>query len=105
VLRPALAAEEIPLEVLSGGEIAMWRLATSTTRAAHARARRRPVLLVESPFRPRSARSSRWCSTCSGRGHRVLLAHPERCPAFHRDPERLQRLVDAACWCRSPRAR
>jgi protein-tyrosine phosphatase len=25
----------------------------------------------------------------------VLLAHPERCPAFHRDPERLQRLVDA----------
>ena len=30
-----------------------------------------------------------------GRGHRVLLAHPERCPAFQRDPARLERLVDA----------
>ena len=29
------------------------------------------------------------------RGHRVLLAHPERCPAFQRDPARLERLVDA----------
>jgi protein-tyrosine phosphatase len=27
------------------------------------------------------------------RGHRVLLAHPERCHAFHRDPRMLESLV------------
>ena len=26
-------------------------------------------------------------------GYRILLAHPERCPAFHRDPEMLEALV------------
>ena len=29
------------------------------------------------------------------RGHGVLLAHPERCPAFHRDPRMLESLVRA----------
>jgi protein-tyrosine phosphatase len=29
------------------------------------------------------------------RGHRVLLAHPERCPAIHRDPALLRSLVAA----------
>ena len=29
------------------------------------------------------------------RGHRVLLAHPERSPSFQRDPARLARLVEA----------
>jgi hypothetical protein len=29
------------------------------------------------------------------RGHGVLLAHPERCPAFHRDPRMLGSLVRA----------
>jgi protein-tyrosine phosphatase len=28
------------------------------------------------------------------RGHRVMLAHPERCAVFHRDPALLQSLVD-----------
>ena len=26
-------------------------------------------------------------------GHKVVLAHPERCPTFHRDPAMLERLV------------
>jgi protein-tyrosine phosphatase len=29
------------------------------------------------------------------RGHRVVLAHPERCPVFHRDPKLLHSLADA----------
>jgi protein-tyrosine phosphatase len=28
-----------------------------------------------------------------GEGRRVVLAHPERCPAFHRDPDLLRSLV------------
>jgi len=95
-LRPALAAAEIPLEVLPGGEIAMWRLdglddATLRTLALGGG----PYLLVESPFSPAIGAFEPLVLDLLGRGHRVLLAHPERCPAFHRDPERLQRLVDA----------
>ncbi len=62
---------------------------------AHAGARRRPYLLVESPFSPAIGAFEPLVLDLLERGHRVLLAHPERCPAFHRDPERLQRLVDA----------
>ncbi len=95
-LRPALAAAEIPLEVLPGGEIAMWRLgdlddATLRTLALGGG----PYLLVESPFSPAIGAFEPLVLDLLERGHRVLLAHPERCPAFHRDPERLQRLVDA----------
>jgi protein-tyrosine phosphatase len=54
-----------------------------------------PYLLVESPFSPAIGAFEPLVLDLLGRGHRVLLAHPERCPAFHRDPERLQRLVDA----------
>ncbi len=31
--------------------------------------------------------------------HRVALAHPERCPAFQRDPQRLIRLVTRGAIC------
>ncbi len=54
-----------------------------------------PYLLVESPFSPAIGAFEPLVLDLLERGHRVLLAHPERCPAFQRDPERLQRLVDA----------
>jgi protein-tyrosine phosphatase len=95
-LRPALAAAEIPLEVLPGGEIAMWRLGDLDDAALRTLALGGgPYLLVESPFSPAIGAFEPLVLDLLGRGHRVLLAHPERCPAFHRDPERLQRLVDA----------
>jgi protein-tyrosine phosphatase len=96
VLRPALAAAEIPLDVLPGGEIAMWRLGDLDDAALRTLALGGgPYLLVESPFSPAIGAFEPLVLDLLGRGHRVLLAHPERCPAFHRDPERLQRLVDA----------
>jgi protein-tyrosine phosphatase len=96
LLRPALAAAEIPLEVLPGGEIAMWRLGDLDDAALRTLALGGgPYLLVESPFSPAIGAFEPLVLDLLGRGHRVLLAHPERCPAFHRDPERLQRLVDA----------
>jgi protein-tyrosine phosphatase len=95
-LRPALAEAEIPLEVLPGGEIAMWRLGDLDDAALRTLALGGgPYLLVESPFSPAIGAFEPLVLDLLGRGHRVLLAHPERCPAFHRDPERLQRLVDA----------
>jgi protein-tyrosine phosphatase len=95
-LRPALAAAEIPLEVLPGGEIAMWRLGDLDDAALRTLALGGgPYLLVESPFSPAIGAFEPLVLDLLERGHRVLLAHPERCPAFHRDPERLERLVES----------
>ena len=97
VLRPALAAAEIPLEVLPGGEIAIWRLADLDESALHALALGGgPYLLIESPFSPVvGAFEPLVLDLMIRSGHRVLLAHPERCPAFQREPARLERLVEA----------
>ena len=65
-----------------------------------------PYLLVESPFSPAIGAFEPLVLDLLERGHRVLLAHPERCPAFHRDPERLAApRRRRACSCRSRRAR
>ena len=96
VLRPALADAEIPLEVLPGGEIAIWRLADLDDPALRGLALGGgPYLLVESPFSPVVGDFEPIVLDLLMRGHRVLLAHPERCPAFQRDPARLGRLVDS----------
>ena len=95
LLRPALAEAEIPLEVLPGGEIAIWRLADLDDAALRGLALGGgPYLLVESPFSPVVGDFEPIVLDLLMRGHRVLLAHPERCPAFQRDPARLERLVD-----------
>ncbi len=95
-LRPALAAAEIPLEVLPGGEIAIWRLVDLDDTALRSLALGGgPYLLVESPFSPVVGDFEPMVLDLHARGHRVLLAHPERCPAFQRDPTRLERLVTA----------
>jgi protein-tyrosine phosphatase len=95
-LRPALAAAEIPLEVLPGGEIAIWRLIDLDDATLRGLALGGgPYLLVESPFSPVVGDFEPMVLDLHARGHRVLLAHPERCPAFQREPERLERLVSA----------
>jgi protein-tyrosine phosphatase len=95
-LRAALAEADIPLEVLPGGEIAIWRLIDLDDDTLRALALGGgPYLLVESPFSPVVGDFEPMVLDLHARGHRVLLAHPERCPAFQRDPARLQRLVEA----------
>jgi protein-tyrosine phosphatase len=95
-LRAALADADIPLEVLPGGEIAIWRLIDLDDATLRALALGGgPYLLVESPFSPVVGDFEPMVLDLHARGHRVLLAHPERCPAFQRDPARLERLVAA----------
>ncbi len=95
-LRPALAEAGIPLEVLPGGEIAIWRLGDLDDAALRSLALGGgPYLLVESPFSPVIGAFEPLVLDLLKRGHRVLLAHPERCPAFHREPQRLEGLVEA----------
>jgi protein-tyrosine phosphatase len=52
-------------------------------------------LLIEPPLTSTPAGLDLVVADLHRRDHRVLLAHPERCSGFHRDPRRLESLVDA----------
>lgn len=95
-LRAHLAAEEVSLEVRPGAEIAMTHLADiDPTQLPRLGLGGGPWLLVEPPFTPVASNLDAILLDLQRRGHRVLLAHPERCPAFHRDPRMLESLVRA----------
>jgi protein-tyrosine phosphatase len=99
-LQRELRAAGIDLEVTTGGELAVSRvgdLADDELRALALGGG--PWLLVEPPLASSSLAFEAILHTLQGRGHRVLLAHPERCPAFQREPERLRALVDAGMLC------
>ena len=48
---------------------------------------------MECPFTPVATGMDALVFDLQRRGHRVVLAHPERCPAFHRDRRPLEMLV------------
>lgn len=93
-LNERLRTEGIALEVRPGAEIAMTRLADAEpgelSRLGLGGSR---WLLVEPPFTPVLTGLDSILLSLQRDGHRVLLAHPERCHAFHRDPEMLESLV------------
>src|SRR5262245_55550591 len=92
----ALRAEGIDLEVGPGAEIAMTRAADlSDAELVALRLGGGPYLLIECPYSPASAGFDGLLQSLSDRGHCILLAHPERCPAFHRDPALLEAFVEA----------
>src|SRR3954451_766136 len=89
----ALTEEGLPLEVLTGGEIAITRAAELGDEELRRLALGGgPWLLVESPLTPSAGHFDNALHHLQARGHRILLAHPERCPAFQRAPERLASL-------------
>ncbi|HXW59230.1 MAG TPA: CpsB/CapC family capsule biosynthesis tyrosine phosphatase [Solirubrobacteraceae bacterium] len=95
-LSACLAQERIDLTLRTGGEIAMTRLldieADELSRLGFGAGH---WLLVEPPFMPAIAGLDTMLLGLQGRGHRILLAHPERCHAFHRDRAMLESLVRA----------
>jgi protein-tyrosine phosphatase len=101
-LNERLAAEEIVtadggvLSVRAGAEIALTLIpelqdAELRTLALGGG----PWLLVEPPFTPVAPHLDALLLELQHRGHRIVLAHPERCPAFQRDPPMLRGLVEA----------
>jgi protein-tyrosine phosphatase len=93
-LNVRLAAEGIAVNVLAGAEIAI----TSVVEVPSAELPRLglgggPWLLMEPPFAPVAIGLQSILVDLQRKGHRILLAHPERCPAFHRDPAMLETLV------------
>jgi protein-tyrosine phosphatase len=93
-LRERLAAEGVGLELLTGAEIAMTRVAElSPEELVELQMGAGPWVLLEPPFTPVVTGLDALVADLQRRGHRVLLAHPERCPAFHRDRRLLPALL------------
>jgi protein-tyrosine phosphatase len=93
-LAERLAAEEIELELLAGGEIAPERLPQLDDDALRALALGGgPYVLFECPFAP-IADMETMAADLQRRGFGVLLAHPERSPSFQRDLGLLSALVE-----------
>jgi len=87
-------AEEIALDVTAGAEIAMTRVAdTPAQELSSLTLGGGPWLLLEPPFSPAASGLDAIVLDLQRQGHRIVLAHPERCPSFHRDPGLLAELV------------
>lgn len=94
LVNAGLAAEGIELEVRAGGELAVVMIDDLDPDELGAlRLGGGPWLLVESPFTLLVERLPDLIERLQLAGHRVVLAHPERCPGFHRRPELLSSMV------------
>jgi protein-tyrosine phosphatase len=93
-LNARLVAEGVALEVRAGAEIAMTRLIDIPSgELSRLSLGGGPWLLVEPPFAPTVTGLDSLIFDLQRQGYRVLIAHPERCKAFHRDPGMLRELV------------
>jgi len=95
-LRAALERERIALRVHTGGEIAMTRaaeLGEAELRALRLGGPGGSHLLVECPLSPVTVGFEQLLGLLRSRGHEIVLAHPERCPGFQRDPAAYERLI------------
>lgn len=84
------------LEVRTGAEIALTQVAdVEPAQLAKLGLGGGRWLLVEPPFTPVATNIDGLLLELQRSGHSIVLAHPERCPAFHRNPEILAGLVAA----------
>lgn len=95
-LRERLRAERVPVEILPGAELAMtWAGELDRAELPRLRLGHGPWLLLEPPFTPMAGGLDAIVLGLQRSGQKILLAHPERCPSFHRDPATLRALVRA----------
>jgi protein-tyrosine phosphatase len=99
-LNDALAAEDVELRVLAGAEVALQKAAElGEATLSELCLGSGNYLLVESPYRSIDIDLEGILRDVQARGFRPVLAHPERCPIFQRDPDRLVRLVNGGTLC------
>ncbi|MCW3000628.1 MAG: Protein-tyrosine-phosphatase [Solirubrobacterales bacterium] len=92
-----LRDQRLDLEVRPGAEVALTRaLDLSDAELSALTLGGGPWLLLECPLSPVAVGVEEAVQALRRRGHeQLVLAHPERVPAFQRDPELLARLVDS----------
>ncbi|MGA2454080.1 MAG: CpsB/CapC family capsule biosynthesis tyrosine phosphatase [Solirubrobacteraceae bacterium] len=94
-LNQRLDEEHVDLEVLPGGEIAISHLAEiEPQELSRLGLGGGPWLLVEPPFTPVAVGLAGMVQGVQRLGHRVVLAHPERCPALQRDRQTVRALAE-----------
>jgi protein-tyrosine phosphatase len=92
----SVAEAGLSLQVLPGAEIALAHVVElDGEELSSLELGASGWLLVEPPPVPEGISVDVLLLAVQRRGHRVLLAHPERCAAFQRDPRQLAALVDA----------
>jgi protein-tyrosine phosphatase len=95
-LNARLQAEGVRVEIRTGAEIAVSHVGElDRSGLFELGLGGGPWLLLEPPFARAFTRLGPILLDLQRRGHRIVLAHPERCPVFHREPELLETLVDA----------
>jgi protein-tyrosine phosphatase len=95
-LNVRLAAEGVALEILRGAEISITSvIEIEPSELPGLGLGGGPWLLMEPPFAPIVTGLETILGSLRRDGYRILLAHPERCPAFHRDPAMLESLVSS----------
>jgi protein-tyrosine phosphatase len=95
-LNVTLAQERVGITIEPGAEIAITRVADiPPSDLARLGLGGGQWLLVEPPFLPIATGVDLAVLDLLRRGQRIVLAHPERCPAFQRDPPMLGTLVRA----------
>jgi protein-tyrosine phosphatase len=93
-LTEALVAHAVPLRVHAGAEVElMLACELSDAELRTLRLGPGPWLLVEPPHTPGVVGVERMLMHLHERGHQLVLAHVERCPAFVDEPDLLARLV------------
>ena len=91
-----LEREDVPVRVLPGAEVAITSVAEIEPRElARLGLGAGGWLLMEPPFSPVARGVENVLMELKASGHDVVIAHPERCPAFQRDPATVRALVDA----------
>jgi protein-tyrosine phosphatase len=99
-LNEELAAADVELRVLAGAEVALpMTAALDDSTLAELCLGSGRYLLVESPYRSSDIDLEGLIGDVQQRGFAAVLAHPERCPIFQRDPDRLRRLVNSGVLC------
>jgi protein-tyrosine phosphatase len=95
-----LQRERLPLRVLPGAEIG-WANAEELDDVQLARLSlgTGKRVLLESPYGRKPVDLESIIAGLAGRGFQAVLAHPERCPLFQRDIERLAAIVAGGALC------
>lgn len=93
-LNQRLRQEGIAVEIRAGAEVALTRVdELAPAELERLRLGDGPWVLLEPPFASGATGLEHVVSTLQNAGNRVVLAHPERCPALHREPQMVKTLV------------
>jgi protein-tyrosine phosphatase len=94
VVRAGLLAAGITVDVRPGAEIAIPQIVDLVAgELDRLSLDGGEWLLIESPFKTPVESLPAVLGALGRMGHRIVLAHPERCPGFHRRPDVLEALI------------